>query len=134
MAKPALTTAPTTATTTARTTKNTEDFQVNEFVLAQAPSATKGVWYAHYPAVIRNEFKETKVVCEWIDPENRWPESFQVISKNRLLHWNYENIDKVGRTEVPQEDKKYWEVCAVATNRRILGKICFSRSKDRDIL
>ena len=122
MAKP-------TATTTKTTTTNPElDFKVDEFVFAQAQALTKGEWYAHYPAVIKKHFNKTTVICEWIDPEGRWGDPLQLIQKKRLLNWNYENINNVHK-QVPPDDDAYWGECTRVANRRILGKICFSRSK-----
>ena len=135
MAKPPRTTTTkiTTTTTTTTTTTNTEDFKVNEYVLAQAASAT-GDWYAHYPAVIQGIIDGSNVVCKWIDPDKMWVQTLEVIPKDRLLNWNYHNINQVCDKEVPEEEKAYWKKCTRSANSRILGKICFSRRKDRDIL
>ena len=109
------------------TTTNQQNFEVEEFVLAQAPAPKPGEWFAHYPAVIK-EVNETDVVCEWIDPKKRFRDNpRQKISTKNLLQWNYTNIDKVGNSEVPSGEKGYWSECAVFANRILRGKICLFR-------
>ena len=107
----------------------TPDFQVNEYVLAQG-SSDRGELYAHFPAKIQSVESEIQVVCEWVDPENKWHKPLERISTSNVKKWNFKNIDYVSRTEVPSPDKKYWRECTEYVNS-ILGKICLLWRKDR---